>query len=83
MEIQGCKLDLTCTACPEQYDVFKNGAQIGYLRLRHGEFRADFPDCGEKTVYEAEPKGDGVFEDDERDFFLNEAVSALLAELNK
>jgi hypothetical protein len=52
--------------------------QIGYLRLRHGEFRADYPDCGGESVYFAEPKGDGSFEPDERDKYLGEAVEALL-----
>jgi len=41
MEINGYKLVLTCGACPEQYDVFKNGQQVGYLRLRHGFFSAE------------------------------------------
>lgn len=79
-EIQGLRLVRTCTACPEQYDVFNEGGQqVGYLRLRHGEFRADVPDCGGVTVYEAEPAGDGLFEADERDHFLTEAVSAIIA----
>lgn len=32
-----------------------------------------------KTVYEAYPKGDGRFADDERSQFLNEACKAILA----
>lgn len=78
INVGGCFLILTCSACPEQYDVYKGKQRIGYLRLRHGWFRADYPDCGGMTVYEAEPKGDGAFEDDERDKFLGEAVAALL-----
>jgi len=78
MKILDCDLKQTCSACPEQYDVFKDGSQVGYLRLRHGEFRADYGICGGETVYEAEPAGDGVFEDDERGFYLAEAVKALL-----
>lgn len=78
-EIQGCKLIRTCFACPEQYEVFYNDQQIGYLRLRHGYFRADYPDCGDETVYEAYPQGDGVFEDSERESYLTEAVKKLLA----
>lgn len=69
---------LTCGACPEQYDVFLGQLQIGYLRLRHGAFRADYPDCGGETVYEASPRGDGKFEDDERDHYLRFALKALL-----
>lgn len=69
---------LTCGACPEQYDVFLGPLQIGYLRLRHGDFRADYPECGGETVYEASPRGDGEFEDDERDYYLRFALKALL-----
>ena len=30
-----------------------------------------------ETIYEAEPKGDGVFDFDEREFYLDEARSAI------
>lgn len=72
------KLVLTCGACPEQYDAFLNGEQVGYLRLRHGEFRVDFPDSGGEMIYRASPKGDGIFERDERDYYLRFAVDAIL-----
>lgn len=76
--LEDYRLERTCFACPEQYDVFdKDGVQCGYLRLRHGSFRADYPDCGGETVYRAEPKGDGIFDDDEREFYLNEAIKAI------
>lgn len=67
----------TCGACPEQYDVFDGDEQVGYLRLRHGGFRADYPDSGGKTVYSASPNGDGVFDDDEREFYLSHALEAI------
>ncbi|MCB4861485.1 hypothetical protein K7W03_17995 [Sphingobium sp. PNB] len=70
-------LQLTCRACPEQYDAYLDGKQVGYLRLRHGAFRVDVPDCGGETVYEAEPEGDGIFADHERDHFLREAKLAI------
>lgn len=70
-------LRLTCGACPEQYDAFLDGAQVGYLRLRHGSFRVDFPECGGETIYEASPEGDGAFEDHERDYYLRFAVDAI------
>lgn len=78
IEIDGLKLVCTCGVCPEQYDVFDaEGKQVGYLRLRHGGFRADVPNCGGQTVYAAEPKGDGIFDDDERQYYLAEAVKAI------
>lgn len=45
--------------------------------MRHGYFRADVPECGGKTVYESYPKGDGMFEDDERQQELTNAVLAI------
>lgn len=76
--INGCTLVRTCYACPEQYDVFFGDFQIGYLRLRHGGFTAEYPDCGGITAYHAYPKGDGMFEDDERFWFLGKAVDSLI-----
>lgn len=77
MNILGCELIRTCHAFPEQYDVKYNGVMIGYLRLRHGEFRADYPDVNGETVYSSEPNGDGMFDEDEREPELTKAVSAL------
>lgn len=82
MEIDGLKLVCTSMACPEQYDVFdSSGNKVGYLRLRHGRFRADYPDCFGETVYESFPKGDGIFHDDEREKELNNAIRALKSKL--
>ena len=73
------RLVQTCGACPEQYDVFdeETDEQVGYLRLRHGGFRVEYPDCGGETVYTASPNGDGCFTEDERDFYLSRALEAL------
>ena len=80
--ILGYKLFRTSGYCPQQYDVFLNDEEVGYLRLRHGYFRADCP-YG-TSVYETQDcKGDGGFEEDEEEFFLTEAIKAIHAELNK
>lgn len=72
----------TCFACPEQYDVYdKRNRKVGYLRLRHGEFRAEYPFCGGETVYESHPDGDGIFEDYERIYELTKAIEAIHAKL--
>lgn len=76
------ELRMTCGACPEQYDAFLDGEQVGYLRLRHGRFRVDYPDCGGETVFEAGPRGDGIFDPDERDGFLRQAKLALASRLS-
>ena len=71
------ELRMTCGACPEQYDAFLDGRRVGYLRLRHGAFRVDCPECGGETVYTAAPVGDGEFEPEERDRFLEAAKTAI------
>jgi hypothetical protein len=76
-EILGYALYLTCYACPEQYDVIKNGEYAGYLRLRHGEFKVHCPDIGGFVVYEANTQGDGIFYDEERAGHLRRAVEAI------
>lgn len=71
------ELRLTCESCPEQYDVYRDGRQVAYFRLRHGQFRVDVPGCGGETIYVNWPKGDGMFDDDERDHYLGVAVDAV------
>lgn len=81
MEELKYKLIMTCEACPEQYDVFLNDKQVGYLRLRHGAFRCDFPECGEETIYRSYPEGDGMFKDDERDEHISNALKCISSKL--
>ncbi|ENW41096.1 MULTISPECIES: hypothetical protein [Acinetobacter] len=73
----------TCDESPEQYIAVFQGQQIGYLRLRHGEFRVDYPDCGDETIYYSqEMLGDGKFEDSEREHFLLKAKEAIVKKFN-
>ena len=47
------KLHLTCSSTPEQYDLYNNKKeQIGYFRLRYGNFTVDTPTCRDKRVFE-------------------------------
>lgn len=72
---EGVELVETCGGCPEQYDAYKNDVCVGYLRLRHGVFTVD-TDCGQ-TILTAYPKGDGVFEYEEREHYLKAACALL------
>lgn len=77
------RLVRTCFAYPEQYDAYdQDDVQVGYMRLRHGFFRVDFPYCGGETLYKAETVGYGIFEDDERDYHLARAKEAIAARLS-
>jgi hypothetical protein len=72
----------TCGACPEQYNAFIDNKQVGYLRLRWGYFRVDYPNCYGETIYDANPKGDGEFYNNEREHYLTEAKQAIINHLN-
>lgn len=78
MQILDCRLDQTCGACPEQYDVYRGDRLIGYLRLRYGYFSARYPDSEGSIVYDCSPKGDGCFDSDEREYHLVLATKALI-----
>lgn len=71
---RGVEFYRTCIACPEQYDAWFEGTQIGYVRLRHGTLRADYRDYMGDTVYSS-TIGDGVWQgcftdDEERCYHL-------------
>lgn len=72
------ELHQTCSASPEQYDMYVDGENIGYFRIRHGCFIVEYL-LNETQVFESVIKGDGGFDSDERDFFLKEGIKAVLA----
>lgn len=74
------RLVQTCAACPEQYDAYIGDRFVGYLRLRHGYFRAE--NAAREIVYEDHPRGDGSFDSaDERRVQLNRACDAILKDI--
>jgi len=78
LTIADVHLDMTCGACPEQYDATIGNQVVGYLRLQHGHFTVECPTTGGAYVYEAEPVGDGMFENWEREKYLTAAKEAIL-----
>jgi len=83
VQIGGLDFVLTCSACPEQMDVYRLGQQVGYLRLRHGHFTVEYKDCGEELLLEGNPHGDGDFDDDERLEWLTKAAEVINKRLEK
>jgi hypothetical protein len=69
----------TSCSCPEQYDVYLDNKLVGYLRLRHGYFRAECPKG--QIVHVAYPDGDGRFTEGERDVHLKAALVAIKLQL--
>lgn len=86
MNFNGLRFELTCGACPEQYDVYKGDNLVGYVRLRWGFLRCEYPDVGGETVYEYDFDDgfNGCFNsDEERDFHLTEISKALTGRLER
>lgn len=69
MNIKGLYFNCTCGGCPEQYDVYdSDGKQVGYVRLRWGGLRCEYPEVWGEVIYE-ESIGNGWtgrFENDEQ-----------------
>lgn len=83
--VDDVRLEMTGSGCPEQYDALVDDQQVAYLRLRHGQFRVDYPkhkSDGGAVIYEGTPEGDGVFKPHERRRFLLEAKQAIVAAVN-
>ena len=79
MKIEDLELVETCGACPEQYDVLCDGKVVGYIRLRHGIFRVDCPDCGGETILRKDVESDGIFgSEEERKLELGIAKEAIV-----
>lgn len=77
----------TCSAFPEQYDVFQDNKKVAYLRLRWGCFTASTSShLLSKTLYMADIGHDmtGEFENEEqRSFHLDAALEAIKRELHQ
>lgn len=80
------KFEKTSSACPEQYDVFKGGKQVGYIRLRQGVLSCRYPNNHGEIIYahQFEDEWKGYFEnEEERTFYLDECKNALLKKIKE
>lgn len=87
MNIKGLYFYLTCSACPEQYDVENSyGNLVGYVRLRWGTLSCEYPNVGGEVIYTANI-GDGLtgcFESDEQRMkHLNNIADKILEKISK
>ena len=88
MRIKGLDFKCTCSACPEQYDVFDNNENIvGYVRLRWGGLTCEYPDVGGECIYNVSIGGDGwtgCFDSKEqRMHHLNNIADKILERIEK
>jgi hypothetical protein len=86
MNINGLNFKCTCSSCPEQYDVFDgNGNIVGYVRLRWGSLRCEYPDVGGEVIYHAGIGNgwNGQFENEEqRKYHLTMIANKILEKID-
>mgnify|MGYP003526781326 CR=1 FL=1 len=83
--------NLTCSACPEQYDVYQKHSaseytQVGYVRLRWGSLRCDYPDCGGETILleDISDEGHGMFDNEKsRAKWLKKIADTIWEKINE
>lgn len=77
--LEGLKFKQITCMCPEQYDVFKDGKQVAYIRLRWGHFTVEIPDVHGKIIFEKQFKDSlkGAFDKDEREKCLHLAAKKI------
>jgi len=80
--INGLKFVQTCMACPEQYDVFSEDKQVGYVRLRDGVLTVGYPDVHGVQIFQkdfGQVNNWGSFDnDDQRAKWLDIVADAIL-----
>lgn len=88
MTVNGFRFVMTSVSCPEQYDVFLESEQVGYLRLRNGRLRGYCPNYGgEENLVYSKDLGDewrGCFRnEEERVVHFIGMVGAIMGRLGK
>lgn len=77
----GLTLKLTSPSVPEQYEVLRNGAPSGYIRVRHGGMWISYPDAGGEDLYQGPVDGFAGFTDHEREAKLLFALGLIAARM--
>ncbi|MBI4921804.1 MAG: hypothetical protein HY834_08640 [Devosia nanyangense] len=77
----GLEVMLTCRDVPEQYEITKDGASSGYVRVRWGGMSVDYPEAGDEELYEGSVDGFGGFTDHEREAKLLLALGLIAARM--
>lgn len=77
----GVTVVLTCRDAPEQYEISKDGAACGYIRVRWGGMSVSYPDASGEDLYEGPVDGFGGFTDHEREAKMLLALALIAARM--
>lgn len=76
-EIKGYELSLVCSGFPEAYDVFKNGKNVAYIRLRHFCLSLEAGDGYPIFAFDMMGTAVNFNTDNERDYYLHACIEGL------
>lgn len=77
----GLTLTLTSPSAPEQYELVRNGAPSGYIRVRWGGLSVSYPDAGDEDLYDGPVDGFRGLTDHEREAKLLFALGLIAARM--
>lgn len=80
-ELNEFDVSMLCGGCPEQYEIYRKGKQVLYVRLRYGGLSAWYPDESGESIYQHRFSDNykGVFVDsEERNRYFNEIYDAYI-----
>lgn len=83
LNVNNYALIQTWHSAPEQYEVFKGGKNVGYLRLKYGTLRVFYPGVTGNQIASFETKGYSSFEEEEKTEFLEKAVAEIDKHIKK
>ena len=77
------RLELTCFACPEQYDVYHGDTLVGYIRYRWGHLKCN-PVVDKEYMFENDiffwdsgDQYDGIIPEDKKEKLLEKCKEAI------
>ena len=81
------RLELTCHACPEQYDLksLLDNKQLAYMRLRWSNFTCSYPDVGGEELVDEYINEDGwsgsFYNEEQRVEYLSKAIELVVKKI--
>ncbi|KRA41681.1 hypothetical protein [Devosia sp. Root635] len=82
LSVSGLRMERTCSAAPEQYEIFRGDDAAGYIRVRWSRFTVDYPSAGDEILFDGSTDGFAAFTDSERDSYLLMAIDLILSRLD-
>ena len=81
LSVHGLRMERTCSAAPEQYEIFRGTEAAGYIRVRWSRFTVDYPSAGDEALFDGNVDGFAAFTDSERDSCLSMAIDLILTRM--